>query len=146
MENFEFRVLTPQWKQELVTLFTTLVVNGDEKYFHPHPLTEDEAERLCNYSGRDLYYICTIGAGIFGYGMLRGWDEGYKIPSLGIVIHPDVRGIGLGKAFMHFLHAIARYSDAETIRLKVHSDNKITKALYQKLGYKFENHIGYLKL
>jgi len=44
--------------------------------------------------------------------MLRGWDEGYETPSLGIAVHPDARGLGLARTFMGFLHAAASFQGA----------------------------------
>ena len=70
--------------------------------------------------------------------MLRGWDEGYKVPSLGITIHPSVREVGLGRLFMHFLHVAARRRGCDKIRVKVYPQNVSAAALYEKLGYKFE--------
>ncbi|MDL1983074.1 MAG: GNAT family N-acetyltransferase [Deltaproteobacteria bacterium] len=133
----EFRALTSQWKQQVTDFFEELKDAGDYKYFHPHPLTAKEAEIRCNYAGNDIYYISVEGKQILGYGMLRGWDEGYEIPSLGIVIHQSARGIGLGKTFIHFLHVIARRKGAKRIRVKVYTENVVALKLYEGIGYKF---------
>jgi len=29
--------------------------------FYPHPLKTEDAERRCNYYGKDLYFICFVG-------------------------------------------------------------------------------------
>ena len=63
-----------------------------DKFFHPHPFTTEAARERAAYTGKDLYYVVIEGDEILGYGMLRGWDEGYEVPSLGIVIHPAHRG------------------------------------------------------
>jgi ribosomal protein S18 acetylase RimI-like enzyme len=70
--------------------------------------------------------------------MLRGWDEGYQIPSLGLAIHPSVRGQGLGKMLMGFLHLQAFRRGAEKVRLRVNSTNDKALKLYKGLGYVFE--------
>ena len=110
--------LTPRWVKPLVSLFQTLKENGDAYYFNPHQVTEKEISELAERSGRDLYYLLVGRERIFGYGLLRGWDEDYEVPSLGIVIDPSVRGNGLGVFLMHFLHAVR---------------------FYKKLGYNFES-------
>ncbi|MFN8515656.1 MAG: GNAT family N-acetyltransferase [Chloroflexia bacterium] len=92
---------------------------------------------LTNYAGADLYYVLIAGDTILGYGMLRGWDAGYEVPSLGIAIHPQYRGSGLGKLLMQFLHCAARWKGATQIRLKVYPDNPRAIKLYQQLGYAF---------
>jgi [ribosomal protein S18]-alanine N-acetyltransferase len=134
----ECRKLIPELTEALAGFFTTLREAGDETHFHPHPLIPEEAERICNYSGRDLYYAMTESNEILGYGMLRGWDEGYAIPSLGIAMHPKVRGVGLGRVFMHFLHIAAKRRGAREVRLKVYPDNLRALRMYQYLGYRFE--------
>ncbi len=72
-----------------------LAARGDGRWFHPHPLTAVEAARPCAYDGRDLYYAAVTGDAVVAYGLLRGWDEGYAVPSLGIAVHPAARGLGL---------------------------------------------------
>lgn len=133
----ECRQLGPEWANALEEFFDELVASGTDRHFHPHPFTADEAVRRCNYSGTDLYYVLVHGERVLGYGLLRGWDEGYSIPSLGIALRPTARGIGLGKAFMHFLHAAARYKGATGIRLKVFPGNESAVKLYTDLGYRF---------
>jgi ribosomal protein S18 acetylase RimI-like enzyme len=135
----ECRTLGPEWADALADFFQTLTKAGDEREFHPHPLTANEAARRCHYSGKDLYYVLVAGGNILGYGMLRGWDEGYDVPSLGIALHPAERGKGLGKVFMHFLHAAAKRHGATRIRLKVYPHNDQAVRLYEALGYRFES-------
>ena len=69
---------------------------------------------------------------------MRGWDEGFDIPSLGIAIHPEARGRGLARPFMAFLHAAAKARGATKIRLTVYNDNQRAVELYRRLGYVFE--------
>lgn len=133
----EIRSLGPEWVEALAEFFRALGEAGDSKHFHPHPLTALEAARRCRYRGNDVYHILVEDGRVLGYGMLRGWDEGYTVPSLGIAIHPAERGKGLAMAFMHFLHAAARRKGANKVRLKVHSDNAAAVGLYQGLGYAF---------
>lgn len=116
-----------------------ILQNERNKTFHPHPFTDEEAKKHAQYIGKDLYYVVLEGDHVLGYGMLRGWDEGYEVPSLGIVIHPSVRGTGLAKLFMDFLHTAARRRGARKVRLKVYPDNTAAVNLYKKLGYVFES-------
>ena len=91
------------------------------------------------------------GREILAYGILRGWDEGFEIPCLGIALHPKVRGSGLSKVFMLFLHAAGRRRGAKQVRLKVYKDNIAARKLCEGLGYRFEWEIedqlvGFLEL
>ena len=138
LSRLEFRIIDKAMEQSLATFFRDIKKAGDEKYFHPHPLSDAEAKKRSQYSGRDLYYVLCDKDEILGYGMLRGWDEGYDVPSLGIIIHPSMRGFGLGELFVHFLHVVARRKGASKVRLKVYPDNTNALSLYKKLGYTFQ--------
>lgn len=138
VKQLECRKLTIDWKQQLTNFLRDLEKVEDSKYFHPHPFTDEALNRVIQYTGRDIYYILVEENIVLGYGLLRGWDQGYKIPSLGIAIHPSARNAGLGTMFMHFLHAAARRNGATQVRLRVRSDNIKATELYKKIGYKFK--------
>jgi ribosomal protein S18 acetylase RimI-like enzyme len=132
----EVRQLCPEQEKTLSELFDSVSKDG-EAHFHPHPLTEEYARKVCQYGGQDLYYVVLDGIEALGYGMLRGWDDGYDVPSLGIVVRAGVRGCRFGEMLMHFLHSAARRRGAKQIRLKVYPENVAALHLYRKLGYEF---------
>jgi ribosomal protein S18 acetylase RimI-like enzyme len=121
----------------LADFFAQLTHSGDDRFFHPHPFTRDEAQRIANHTGRDLYLVASDGPRVVAYGLLRGWDAGFEVPSLGIAVHPAERGSGVARAFMIYLHAAARRQGASRVRLKVYPDNAAAKRLYESLGYVF---------
>jgi [ribosomal protein S18]-alanine N-acetyltransferase len=136
--SLEFSRLCPPLQTRLAAFFDALAARGDDRWFHPHPFTAGEAARLCAYQGRDLYYAAVVGDAALAYGMLRGWDEGYETPSLGVAVHPDARGLGLARTFMGFLHTAASFQGARRVRLKVYPDNTPARRLYESLGYRLE--------
>jgi [ribosomal protein S18]-alanine N-acetyltransferase len=143
--------LSPEWQKPLAEFFRLLEQAGDTKRFHPHPMTASMARELTRYSGQDLYYVLVEAGRVLGYGLLRGWDEGYEVPSLGLAIVPEARGCGTGKTLMHFLHAAARRKGARRVRLKVYPENQPALALYRGMGYRFEGPedgqlVGYVDL
>ncbi len=149
--SLECRKLTAEWKKPLLAFLSALEEANDTDYFHPHPFTDDAVEKIIHSARKDLYYVLSEGNDVLGYGMLRGWDEGYEIPSLGIAIHPRVRNTGLGKVFMHFLNAAARRKGARKVRLKVKRENTRAAKLYESLGYNFLSEekgylVGFLEL
>ena len=150
-KNLKYILVSPSWAEKLARFFSALVVNKDDLYFHPHPLTYEVAKKIAIYEGDDLYFLQIKDNEITGYAMLRGWDEGFTIPSLGIAIHPNFRNQGLSIKFMRFLHNQARAKGATQVRLKVYSNNAEARHLYESLGYSFvaeENgqFIGYYEL
>jgi len=137
MEPLECRVLSSAEQQALIAFLNDLSEAHETEFFHPHPFTEDALQKIIRTADQDLYYVLCEGGRVVGYGMLRGWDEGYQIPSLGIAIHPAARNAGLRKALMHFLHGAARRRGASKVRLRVKAQNARAMKLYQDLGYVF---------
>lgn len=139
LQMVEVRTFGPHLVGALEVFFAALKDAGDERQFHPHPLNRAEAERRVRYTGADLYYVLMDEDRVIGYGMLRGWDEGYEIPSLGIAVHPAERGKGLSRFIMLFLHAAAKRRGAKKVRLTVLPDNEPALRLYRELGYAFRD-------
>ena len=123
---------------DLASLFAAIAADPKAKYFHPHPLDAAEAGRRAAYAGKDYYCLAYLDGVPAAYGMLRGWDEGYAEPSLGLAVAPAFQGRGLGRALTEHLHEVARARGATTVRLKVYAENAGARALYAKLGYAFE--------
>ena len=136
-KNLEYTPVSPFWAEKLAQFFKHIIANKDDLYFHPHPLTYEMAKKIAIYEGDDLYFLQIKDNEIAGYAMLRGWDEGFAIPSLGIAIHPNFRNRGLSKKFMKFLHDQAKAKGAAKVRLKVYLDNTGARHLYESLGYSF---------
>lgn len=147
----ECRRLTAEWKEPLLAFLSALEEANETEFFHPHPFDHEAVEQIIRQARRDLYYVLTDAGEVLGYGMLRGWDEGFAIPSLGIAIHPKARGGGLGKLLMCFLQGAARWSGCKAIRLRVKRDNMRALKLYQDMGYVFQSEedqylVGFLDL
>jgi ribosomal-protein-alanine N-acetyltransferase len=157
------RSATPDDDAGLAGLFAALAAVGDERLFHPHPLTADVARAVCRHrdsarGGAEDEYHLAIDAHepaacgpVVGYGILRGWTEGFVVPSLGIAVHPAYRGHGIARRLMVHLHDIAARRGAERVRLKVYHHNTPAIRLYQSLGYEFQPHsdselLGFLSL
>jgi ribosomal-protein-alanine N-acetyltransferase len=130
--------LDPSWQRPLKGFLEALEAAGDHRLFQPHPFTAEAVERLAVHGGKDFYCVMVEGKQVLAYGMLRGWDEGYAVPSLGIAVHPAARKRGLGRAMMQFLHDAARARGAARVRLRVLEDNAAAIALYKDLGYRFD--------
>lgn len=137
MQRLPPRKLTARWLAPLEELLAALEAAGDRKRFDPHPFTREALQKLLRPGTRDYYCVLTRGDKVLGYGMLRGWDEGYAVPSLGIAIHPRARRRGVGRLLMTHLHEEARGRGARRVRLRVLEDNVAAIALYKALGYRF---------
>jgi len=137
--------------EQIVALFAAIAADAGAAHFHPHPFTEAQAQHIHDYTGRDAYFLVIRQGAVAGYAMLRGWDEGFAIPSLGLYLLPGARGQGMGRQVMAHLHAAARARDATNIRLKVYADNVPAQRLYTGMGYVFSGEdqgqiVGFLDL
>ena len=132
--------LTPEELPNLKTLFTLLKDSSDKELFHPHPFTTDYAEWLCKYTGSDYYSFVICNNTIVGYVMLRGWDEGYDIPTIGIYIIPEQRGKKLAIRILKLLEAEAKQRGANRIMAKVNENNTASLRAFTASGYIRDHH------
>lgn len=133
-----FEPLAARHEADLAKLFVAIAADPKAPHFHPHPLDAAEAGRRAAYQGKDYYCVGYVDGVPAAYGMLRGWDEGYAEPSLGLAVAPAFQDRGLGRALSLHLHAVARERGASSVRLKVYTANAGARSLYAKLGYAFE--------
>jgi ribosomal-protein-alanine N-acetyltransferase len=134
------RPIGPQDAEQLGELFVGLAAGPEARQFHPHPLTKQEARRIATGGARrkDLYYAAFLGDQLIGYGMLRGWDEGYSVPSFGVAVGAAYRGRGIGRGLLRYAIEYARKRGASTMMLKVHLDNPGARHLYESEGFAFQ--------
>lgn len=149
MLSVEIIKLSQEHVGQLIRFFDEINSPEYTKDFSPHPFDSDYAGFICGYQGRDLYYALLLdGREIIGYFMLRGWDEGYEIPSIGLCILKKYRGFGLGKVIMDFLETVSNLNGCPGVMLKVNKDNHAARRLYETRGFVFKEYneeflIGY---
>jgi perosamine synthetase len=128
--------LGPADAEELAELFARNDVEDVVRQFHPFPLTRDVADRLAREPGRDRFYVARDGdRRLVALAMLRGWNEGYEVPSFGILVDRDRRGRGIGRLMTEHACAQAAALGCARIRLSVYSDNRPALALYRSFGF-----------
>ncbi len=131
--------LTQEHLIQLVALFEAIDHNPQ---FTPHPFDARTAYQICTHPGKDKYYAFQAGKQLLGYALLRGWNEGYTTPSLGLAVHPDHQHRGLGHLLLQHLLAEACTAGAKDIRLTVHPDNAIAQKFYATYGFSLANQSG----
>ena len=139
--GLEIRRIDNKLEKPLCGFFHALTFTLDQAVL-PYPLTDEGAKACAEYAGLDAYFALMWQKAVVGCGFLRGYEKGYDIPSLGIVIHPDYRSIGLGTMMMRFLHTEARLLGASTVMLKMGPDNGVALRMYTGLGYEFREEQG----
>lgn len=131
----QVRRFEPEDASALGDFFAAIVANGSDRYFRPHPFTQGIARAIANHEGQDEYYGAWQRGEMVGYLMLRGYDEGYAVPSLGVCVHPNYQGRGIGKLLVKYAQQVSHAQPA--IRLRVHPDNHRARLLYERCGFAF---------
>ena len=104
-------------------------------FFKPHKFSYNGLKEELLDRQKDIYVFLLDEQKIYSYGILRGWEEGYEIPSLGILVDIYERGNGYSYIMMDELHRLAKLKGAKKVRLRVIKENKLAISLYNKLGY-----------
>jgi len=104
-------------------------------FFSPHQYTYEALLKEITSKPNDYFMFLMDENNIVGYGLLRGWSEGYDIPSLGIMVDINYRGQNLSNIIMEHLHQISINKGTKKIRLRVYKKNYKAISLYNKLGY-----------
>jgi ribosomal protein S18 acetylase RimI-like enzyme len=135
-EEVSVRPLGPADRAELGRFFRENNRPAVTAQFHPFPLTDQRAEFIACAPHRDEYYGAFSREGrIVGMAMLRGWDEGFEIPSLGVVVGGALHGRGIGRRLCDWAIARAREKGCRQVRLTVRADNAPALKLYRSLGF-----------
>jgi [ribosomal protein S18]-alanine N-acetyltransferase len=130
---------TPAWVPALGQFLAAIDDAGETGQFSPHARDEASLRELAIRHRLDVHCLLMEGGQVLGYGLLRGWDEGYEIPSLGIAIHPQFRAQGFGRFLMGYLELMAARRGASRVRLRVFRTNSTAIRLYGGLGYQWSD-------
>lgn len=112
------------------------------KYFEPFEVGVESVQTLLRCSRRDRYWGIWTDAELIGFFMLRGFDEGYRVPSYGVYIAQSYANKGLSKMALQYALAWCRLNDCEELRLSVHPDNLYARRVYEKAGFQFTGQLS----
>lgn len=132
------RPVTVDDKERLLTMFSTMS-EAAVRWGMP-PYTRDRIERWFA-SPQDM-----IGLVALCGDRVVGWCSIYKQPhprrkgigELGIFLHQDFHGVGLGTAMTKQALLLAEQQGMHRVSLEVVEDNRVAVRLYRKFGFKTE--------
>ena len=104
-------------------------------HFHPFPMTEVTAEEISLRPGADRYYGAFIEGRLVALSMLRGWNEGFDVPSFGIVVDAAWHGRGIGSMLTDFTLERVPWLGSERVRLTVYKSNDRAYRMYADRGF-----------
>ena len=106
------------------------------RYFIPFTFELETIRQILNNLKKDSFWGIFINNKLVGFYMLRGFDEGYEIPSYGVWISKEYSGKGLSKLTLQHAISFCAINHIKKMMLKVHPQNSIAKRMYEKFGFK----------
>lgn len=136
-KNIEIKEL----QSEHASILSALILSAPKnytKYFTPFSFKEDAIKKIINNSINDKYFGIFINDNLAGFYMLRGFDEGYEVPSYGVWISDKFSKLGLSKLTLQHAITYCKVNNLKKIMLKVHTENIVAKNIYESFGFKQE--------
>lgn len=93
------------------------------RFFYAFSFDEGDIARMLAARRRDVYMGLLWGGELAGFFMLRGWDEGYEVPSLGTFVAEGYRGRGLMPLTVELTRVICRLRGTTRVMYKSHPGN-----------------------
>jgi ribosomal protein S18 acetylase RimI-like enzyme len=121
--------------EALAELFEANRVPAVSGTFDPFPLDADEARRIALGPRLDAYFVASLDAELIAMSMLRGFDEGFAVPSFGIFVDHRHHGHGVGRQLTVWTVGEARRRGCAAVRLSVYASNMAAVHLYRSLGF-----------
>ncbi len=136
-KNVEIKELQP----EQASILSALILNAPKdhtKYFTPFSFEENSLKIIINDAVNDKFFGIFINDELVGFYMLRGFDDGYKVPSYGVWISDKFSRLGLSTLTLHHAIAFCKINGLKKIMLKVHPENIFAKNIYETFSFKQE--------
>ncbi|MDO9069263.1 MAG: GNAT family N-acetyltransferase [Deltaproteobacteria bacterium] len=129
------RKLGPENAEELSLLLQS-ADPGYSRYFIPFKFDRQTIAGILASARQDRYFAVFISEELAGFYMLRGFDQGYEVPSYGVWIVPAYSGMGLASFTLQHAFCFCRANSIKRLMLKVHPDNTMAKKIYERNGFK----------
>lgn len=105
------------------------------RFFYAFSSDETALAEMLSRRARDVYSGVFWRDELVGLFFLRGWDAGFELPSLGVLVDVKYRGKGILGLMIDSAKLIVRLSGAKTIIAKSHPDNAGLKNLL-RIGFR----------
>ncbi len=104
------------------------------RYFSPFNFDEDTLQNVLARAKEDVFQGFYLDERLIGLMMLRGWDDGYKVPALGVFVGEEHRGYGLMTLAVEITKVTCRLRGVGRVMYKAHPDNIPAKSA-ERLGF-----------
>jgi len=117
---------------------TNLLQSSDKeysKYFIPFTFDFETISEILSKAKNDQIYGIYVKQNLAGFYMLRGFDEGYSVPSYGVWISEKYANEGLSTFTLQHAISFCKLNSIKKLMLKVHPENLAAKHIYEKYGF-----------
>jgi RimJ/RimL family protein N-acetyltransferase len=104
------------------------------RFFYAFGSDEGSIVKILSASRMDVYSGVFWNRELIGVFMLRGWDDGYEIPSFGVVIDEKHRGKAFLNVTVETAKLICKLSGINRYMVKIHPDNVALRNVH-KMGF-----------
>lgn len=105
------------------------------RYFVPFDFSLESIATILKQAKKDIYFGIEVGGVPAGFYILRGFDQGYRVPAYGVWIAPKYKNCGLAALTLAHAFAICKLNRIGRLMLKVHPKNIKALKLYEKMGF-----------
>jgi RimJ/RimL family protein N-acetyltransferase len=129
--NIRLSLLCSEHARELSTLLSR---QRSEyiRFFHPFSFDLKTIEEILGRRREDVFTGIYRQDQLVGFFMLRGWDQGFEVPTFGILIDEGHSELGLARLSLRMAKRICRLRGSPRIMLKVSPENEAAKYLYEE--------------
>lgn len=93
------------------------------RFFYAFGFNEAQIAEILARRKKDVYSGLFWQSELAALFMLRGWDEGYEVPSFGVFVAEKYRGGPFMKLSLDLAKMICRLSGSRRLRATIHPDN-----------------------
>jgi len=120
--SFLIRPLEPN-DADLIAVFMRSQPPEYLRFFYAFGSDESAISHMLSAVRRNIYSGVFWQANLIGIFMLRGWDEGYEVPSFGVLIDKNYRGGAFMRLTLDTAKLICKLSGSKRLMAKIHPDN-----------------------
>ena len=135
--SLEIKRLTVDKSKELANLLQSSEKEYSQ-YFIPFTFEIETISGILSKAIKDQFYGIYVDKNLVGFYMLRGFDDGFEIPSYGAWIAKKFSSKGISKLTLHHAITFCKTNNIKKLMLKVHPDNLIAKKIYEDFGFIYD--------
>ncbi len=112
-------------------------MSDDARRWTMAPITRERIDRWLSQEEQVFAIVATTGDRVVGHSafFIHGFARLKGCADIGIQIHQDFQGVGLGTAMTEICIRRAKEADIHRLSLEVVAENEVAVHLYDKLGF-----------